>query len=213
MLNKYLLLIIIGISQIGCQYLDARMRDFQDCFVVSADAGLGLAANVQLGPIGIGAGYWEGYAASSLGNVGVSLDKETFLGIPLPLSIVLGAVLVVLAPNHMLGPLFPFVFTGNRSLWFNNVSDGGRFPITFGRGRQGRYHAVSILHTGPLFEDVTYHSLRPVDYAWIGCELKCCIGLKFYFNAIEFCDFLLGLVGIDVLDDDARSSKNKHKAQ
>jgi len=60
----------------GCAYLEARARDFQDSFRLSASVGPGIYANVTIGPVAAGVGYWQGYSAGSWGRLGVCTARE-----------------------------------------------------------------------------------------------------------------------------------------
>ena len=91
MTPKFLISVVLLVAaSTGCSYLEARGRDFEDCFKLSVGAGLGVYAGAHVGPLGFDAGFWDGYKVGIEGKSGLSAGHEQHYGAPFPLTLFLG---------------------------------------------------------------------------------------------------------------------------
>ncbi|MCU0722311.1 MAG: hypothetical protein MUC63_01610 [Planctomycetes bacterium] len=186
-----LLLALAGAAP-GCSYLEARGKDFADCWRLTVGLGIGASASVEVGPIGWGVGYWEGYAVGVWGRQSPFAGAHQHLGIPFPLGLIAGPLAMAILPGGEGSDAFAtmlFVATEIE----NVAPSGGEESEQWKRGQ--------FLHANAFLD-----SERDgwADYFWIEAGARCLVGVHAGFNPAEFLDFLLGWVGIDLCGDDEK---------
>jgi hypothetical protein len=160
----------------GCLYLSKRAHDWQDCWRVSVSAGLGAKAHLQLGALGFGVGYWDGYEAGYFENEGLGVYRSSYFGIPIPFN------LALLPFDSGSRPHYVFTHRDRIEGWGSNL---GLFHLTmrsYEKNRKPPY--VSIW--------------------WYEIDLRFFVGIRLGVNIAEFADFILGWFGIDIMGDDRR---------
>jgi len=191
------------LTSTGCSYLEARGRDFADCFKASAGIGLGAATHVRVGPIGVGTGLWSGYSVGLERNREVGYWEEHDVGFPF--SIVGAYLLLGNAGASTRSSKSPV-----NSLYFlSSYSTALSWPC---RGPAGDYLnegdvAFWLWTVGHNWDGVV--DQKWIDYFWIEVSLRAIIGVKAGFNIAEFADFILGWFGIDLCEDDERGGEEK----
>ncbi|MHC4777033.1 MAG: hypothetical protein ACYTFG_00500 [Planctomycetota bacterium] len=175
-LRGLLLASVIFLSSTGCTYLAERAHDWQDSWRVSVSAGIGAKIHVQLGALGFGAGYWDGYEAGYFEDKGLGIFRTSFFGVPVPFNLPLMLLYSWTLPQ--------FIFTHRDRIegWGANV---GLFHLTM------RFY---------------HKNRKPpkVSIWWFEVDVRFFVGIRFGINIAEFADFLLGFFGIDIMGDDER---------
>lgn len=186
----------------GCLFLENRGDDFLDAFTCTLKAGAGANANLKIGPLTYGIGYWEGYEAGLHGEDGFTVTLNKVYSCPFPLNVPLGIPLLwalVKTDRYPYPELkwLGFLFTKFKEVRF--VLDGEKRPI----------FKKSIYHY-----EIEYAARRPLPvtgdpptFLWkrifaVEVDLSLFLGLRLGFNAAELLDFVLGWFGVDLLADD-----------
>lgn len=169
-------LLLLGLvsTQGGCLYLASRAHDWQDSFRVTVSAGLGAKIHLQVGSLGFGAGYWEGYEAGYMQETGLGVHRTSYFGIPIPFNF----GLILLFPWSQ--PMFVFTHRDHIEGYGSNI---------------GLFHITSR-----FYED---NDKPPkLNIWWYEIDVRVFVGLRLAVNIAEFLDFLLGFFGIDIMSDD-----------
>ncbi|HEU4419562.1 MAG TPA: hypothetical protein VFT55_11530 [Planctomycetota bacterium] len=175
----------------SCTYLQQRLDDLHDSVLYRWHEGaFGLAVEAKLGPLEAGLGGW--YADWGWG-------KDTWWQQP-------GYVLT----NHGTGVPFttlsPLIYDASWTRVFATSSSGSHptAPDQFDDVRSwvGISDVFDLDDTMP-FQLSTRQRIADAFGIEVGV-VPLVTGLRVGFNAAEFADFVLGLVGIDVLGDDGR---------
>jgi hypothetical protein len=189
--------------------MENRGQDFLDSFVLTGKAGLGASANLKLGPVTFGAGYWEGYEAGLHGSEGFTVTRikvfscPAILNFPLPTPTLLILVLTDRLPYKELS-LAGLIFTKFTEIDFILEKDRWK------RFRKSIYNVYTVEYeaTRPIPLDGTAPRFLWKRFFAVELDLSFFLGVRIGFNAIEFLDFVLGWFGLDILeDDDAKEVK------
>ncbi|HEX6813965.1 MAG TPA: hypothetical protein VF384_20245 [Planctomycetota bacterium] len=175
----------------SCSYLHQRLDDLHDCVLYRwHESAFGLAVEAKLGPVEAALGGW--YADWGWG-------KDTWWQQP-------GYVLTnhgTGVPFTTLSPLIydaPWTRALATSAWGNNPAAPDQFDDV--RSWMG-VSDMADFDDGLPFRLSTQQRIADAFGIEVGV-VPVIAGLRVGFNAAEFADFVLGLVGIDVLGDDGR---------
>ncbi|MHC5040056.1 MAG: hypothetical protein ACYTHM_22340, partial [Planctomycetota bacterium] len=172
--RKIILAVVLLFSSTGCRFLTERAHDWEDSFRVSVSAGLGAKVHFQVGPLGFGAGYWDGYEVGFLEDQGMGVHRTSYFGLPIPFNFILTTIF------EQEQPMFVFTHRDKIKGWGSNV---GLFHLTM-RFYEGNRKPPSV------------------NFFWYEIDLRFFVGFRFAINLAEFADFLLGFFGLDILGDD-----------
>ncbi|MHC5039042.1 MAG: HEAT repeat domain-containing protein [Planctomycetota bacterium] len=197
--TRALLLLVLAGTCAGCSYMEARGRDFQDCFKLSAGAGLGVYGGVGVGPVKVEAGYWNGYSAGTNGDFGLYTGHEESFGVPFPTGFVVGPLAAIFVEKS--DPFWPLIIVG---LWVctgcNSIEYHDAQNVELLKDCKSASGRLVYLWPMPAQSDQIERTWE--QYFWLEAEAYCFVGFRVGFNIAEFADFILGWFGLDICDDD-----------
>ncbi len=165
----------------GCSYWTARLRDFDDCYLVSGHVGVLASADARVGPIdaGLGFAYALGFGkptwwrwSPKFGDMNFGIGVIHFYGEPSRSQIIVNRGRISFACCTLFGVA---------SMW----SENGERNVAIGNGPHGAYS----------------YDQWVVDQFAIEAGVLAIVGVRAGINLAEIADFALGWFGIDLIRD------------